>query len=98
MSRSPLLPPRLAERVLELLLGPGRASRFIVGDLREEFAARSADQSRSAVLWYCLEVLKVGVRLKLARRHQPPVSRFPLPAPRSRRTQGGKNMRSELRL
>lgn len=56
-------PPRYAERVLEWCLRSAPSSAYIVGDLRQEYAAvRSRRGALLAHLWYGREVLAVGAR------------------------------------
>ncbi len=56
-------PPRVAERLLSLCLGPAPAARFIVGDLRQEYAALRGGRGRAiAHLWYWRQALNVGSR------------------------------------
>lgn len=45
-------PPRLAEWLLEALVGPGPVGQSIVGDAREEYAQRRARAGARATLWY----------------------------------------------
>ena len=56
-------PPRAAERALEWCLGSAPGAIFIVGDLRQEYAAfRDERGAVAAYLWYWREVFAVGSR------------------------------------
>ncbi|WP_405283904.1 ADOP family duplicated permease [Gaopeijia maritima] len=56
-------PPRAAERLLRACLGSTDAADFIVGDLRQEYAALRARSGRVvAAVWYWREAATVGVR------------------------------------
>ena len=62
--RTPELPRPHIERVVAFLLGHDPSTRFIVGDLREEFAAVCrARRRRQAALWYLVQVLRLGLRV-----------------------------------
>ncbi len=56
-------PPRLAERFLQRCLRSTPSARYIVGDLRQEYAAlRDRRGPMLARLWYLREVADVGAR------------------------------------
>lgn len=56
-------PPRSAERLLQWCLRSAPAAPFIVGDLRQEFAAVQKRRGRTrAILWYWREAVTVGAR------------------------------------
>ncbi len=60
-------PPRLAERLLRWCLRRNRAESFIVGDLRQDYAAiRARRGALAARLWYWREVVAIGSRYLLA--------------------------------
>ena len=69
--RSATTPPRISERVLSLLLGPGAASEGILGDLHEEYSQRArrprAVSIARADAWYIREAARVGWRYASAR-------------------------------
>ena len=82
-------PPRMAERMLSLLLGPGGSADGILGDLHEEYSQR-ARRSRAASIaraqvWYCSEAAKLGWRYASRRTAasfmQPGSTPAPLPHP-----------------
>ena len=55
--------PRMAERFLQWCLGSAPTAVFIVGDLRQEYAALCDERGRLiARLWYWREVAAVGSR------------------------------------
>ena len=59
----PASPPRKAERFLQWCLRPAPSAMFIVGDLRQEYAALRGRRGRLvAHLWYSREVATVGLR------------------------------------
>lgn len=59
----PASPPRMAERLLRWCLGAAPAARYIVGDLRQEYAALRRRRGRViAHLWYWREIASVGSR------------------------------------
>lgn len=59
----PTSPPRVAEALLRWCLRSAPASVFIVGDLRQEYAAlRARRGTLVSKLWYWREVLTVGLR------------------------------------
>ncbi|HEX9886039.1 MAG TPA: ABC transporter permease [Longimicrobiales bacterium] len=61
MRRQPASPPPLAERLLRAALPEGVVGDSIVGDAREEFAARTRAQGpRAAALWYWTHTLRVA--------------------------------------
>jgi putative ABC transport system permease protein len=74
--------PRLMEALLARLLGAGGSASYIVGDLREEFAAVVVRRGASyARVWYVVQVVRLSVRLRWERarderaataRHLPP--------------------------
>lgn len=81
----PPLPPRVAEWLLSLLVGPGSARDVVLGDLHEEFARFASRRRRLghglAILWYWREAARIGARLawrRLARHVARPAS---LPGP-----------------
>ncbi|MEQ9569224.1 MAG: hypothetical protein RLN75_03450, partial [Longimicrobiales bacterium] len=56
-------PPRVAERLLKTCLGSADAADFIVGDLRQEYAALRSRRGRLvAATWYWREATTVGAR------------------------------------
>ncbi len=60
---SPVSPPQMAERLLQWCLGAAPASRYIVGDLREEYASLRHRRGRViAHLWYWRETAAIGSR------------------------------------
>lgn len=65
-------PPRLATRLLLVLLPEDARGRSIAGDLAEEWHARSAGVGRD--LWYLRQCLGVGVRYALVRGRVPGAS------------------------
>lgn len=68
------LPPRLAERLLGLLLGGLASKRYILGDLREDYAERATLGGRwRATLWYVCESLSVAARMRWSRGRYRPV-------------------------
>jgi putative ABC transport system permease protein len=82
-------PPRMPERMLSLLLGPGGSPDGILGDLHEEYSQR-ARRSRAASIaraqvWYCCEAAKLGCRYAsrrtAARFIRPGSTPAPLPHP-----------------
>lgn len=60
-SRTPPRPPRVAERLLALVLPRNTSGGAIRGDLREEFAARAENGNWSARAWYCVTALQLAV-------------------------------------
>ena len=57
-------PPRILERLLELVLPPGLSGEGTLGDLAEEYARRAGRAPVGARLWYAGQVLSlVGYRL-----------------------------------
>jgi putative ABC transport system permease protein len=64
--RSISTPPRLTERVLSLVLGPGGSADGILGDLHEEYAHRARRPRPMSIaraqIWYCGEAAKLGWR------------------------------------
>lgn len=81
----PAFPPRMAERVLRWCLGSAPAARYIVGDLRQEYAALRTTRSRLvADLWYWRQVVAVGPRYlgRDARDPTPSTGRTGPPEPR----------------
>lgn len=57
------MPPRTAERLLRWCLRSAGTADFIVGDLRQEYAAlRTRRGGVAATLWYWWQALAVGVR------------------------------------
>jgi len=73
---TPLLPPRLAERVLSLLVPDSEWRDSIVGDLREEFAELSTRQGRRiARRWYWRQALAIGGRTLMSQLGAPRLPR-----------------------
>jgi len=65
-------PPRLAEKLLERFAGDARRGGSIVGDAREEFAARRSTRSRLAsTLWYWGYVAQFALSYREPRRGRP---------------------------
>ena len=64
----PELPPPFFERLLALVLGDESSTPYIVGDLREEYAAvvRARGQAY-ARLWYLQQTLRLAVRVRWER-------------------------------
>lgn len=60
-------PPRLAERLLEVLLSPEECDE-VLGDLEEEF--RQRPPGLEAVLWYWVQALLVGTSVSLRQRSE----------------------------
>lgn len=68
MKREAWLPPAGVERLLQRLLGPDPANEFIVGDLREDYAAVARDRGQGhANLWYAQQAVRLGARVRLER-------------------------------
>jgi hypothetical protein len=72
MSRPAVEPPRLAERLLERMAGPGIIGESIVGDAREEHGllVRQLGRGRAAVV-YWVNVLRIGWALRRRPGHEP---------------------------
>ncbi len=84
-------PPRIAERLLIVLLGTRPSAPYVVADLREEYQSLQRTRPQFASLWYWGQALSVGLRLRADR------DSFPLrPAIRSHLR--GDQMRNELGL
>jgi putative ABC transport system permease protein len=67
---APRQPHALLERIVARWLGAGDSTRFLIGDLREEYAALRATRSAWAgSLWYLIQALRLGARLRWSRRH-----------------------------
>jgi predicted permease len=60
-------PPRLAERLLERVIGRSDFAESLVGDLREEYRPRALRQPARARVWYWVQALRLLARLGLAR-------------------------------
>ncbi len=75
----PLLPPRPAEWLLDLLLGSAPSKHYILGDLREEYAEVAAGRGRwRAAVWFLGQSIAVSARLRWSRSRQtgvPPARR-----------------------
>ena len=65
-------PPRLAERALRAFLPGGIRTDMIVGDLREEFAERSAASDGHALRWYVRAGAGLALRYTHGETEQPP--------------------------
>jgi putative ABC transport system permease protein len=67
---APRLPHPLLERLIARWLGDAQATRFVIGDLREDYAALATRHSVIACsLWYLTQGLRLGARLRWSRRH-----------------------------
>jgi putative ABC transport system permease protein len=89
-------PPRAAEALLRVLLGAeAPSSPYVIGDLREEYAAlRRARGWPVAALWYWWQAVATPVRIRLERRR----TASPIQGLSNRRTtSSGDTMRVELR-
>jgi putative ABC transport system permease protein len=60
--------PQRAERLFATLLGDGPSTRYIIGDLREDFAriARGRGE-RHARAWYVTQVIRIAARIRIER-------------------------------
>lgn len=69
-------PPRRAERLLQAALGDGDEARTVLGDLHEDFVARSLTRGRArASLWYWAEALTLAVSATVGRALGRPITR-----------------------
>ena len=66
---SEVRPPRLAERLLEALVGSGPVGQSIVGDAREEFAKRRSESRTGGRFWYWRYVLTFALSYGWSRGH-----------------------------
>ena len=65
-------PPELLERWVETWIGRDASTPYVIGDLREEYAARSTESGRSrTTLWYLLQGARVAARVRWERRRRP---------------------------
>jgi putative ABC transport system permease protein len=61
-------PPVLMERVLALLLGAEPSTRFVIGDLREDYDAVARQRgARLANAWYVVQAVRLGLRVRWER-------------------------------
>ncbi|NKB87266.1 MAG: FtsX-like permease family protein [Acidobacteria bacterium] len=73
------VPPALAETWLRHRLAPSGQADFVIGDLREEYAAlRASGRRLLATVWYCGQVFRLG-----SSRASRPLRRPPLLSPQS---------------
>lgn len=64
------IPPAWLERLIAALIGPGASTRYIIGDLREEYrGVCGRGPTFVARLWYVVQGVRVAARVRLQRRH-----------------------------
>jgi putative ABC transport system permease protein len=69
---TPTRPPGFLEHWVEAWIGRDPSTPYVIGDLREEYVARSAGSGRArATLWYLAQGARVAARLRWERRKRP---------------------------
>ncbi|HUF77273.1 MAG TPA: ABC transporter permease [Longimicrobiales bacterium] len=72
-------PPELLERWVEAWIGQDSSTPYVIGDLREEYAARSARGGRAPdALWYLVQGARVAARVRWERRRRPRAAAAPV--------------------
>ena len=71
-------PPELLERWVAAWIGRDPSTPYVIGDLREEYAARRIHgRALRAGAWYLLQGARVAARMRWERRHRPRAARAP---------------------